>query len=68
MIRPIFNDGGNSPDKMQLLYSLFRYGAMVSFTCLITITGISLDLPFLKSLIISTISSEVVSVKKIESV
>ena len=41
---------------------------MVSFTCLITITGISLDLPLLKSLIISTISSEVVSVKKIESV
>ena len=37
---------------MQLFYNLFRCGAMVSFACLTTITGISLDLPFLKSLII----------------
>ena len=54
------------PFFMHSLYSLVKHGAMRWADFLITIMGISLDLPFSKSLIISRISSMHVSSIKIE--
>ena len=66
VIRLSFSSFGNSPNLICLLYRLLRNGEMIGAQCLMMNIGISLDLSFLNSLIISCTSLLVESSRKIE--